>query len=601
MARLGKFFYINGTDNLSNAHFLRVRADGGITESLGCIDTAGTLLESASYFMRPSGYKEDTVYSLIPNNSNGSLSFTRASDAWRTEIGGLVQRSPWNLARYSEDFSNAVWVSDGTTTVTTNATNDPNGNLTADRLQMSNSQRRYIYQNITVSASTLTYSIYLRASSNQTVRIGSDQMCAFYRGALICNVTTEWQRFSLTVTGVTAGNLAIVIDNITSNITQCTGTASTIDLFAWGAQLVEGVDQLPYFPTTDRLNVPRLDYTYGSCPALLLEPQRTNLALQSESFDNASWSKPSGWTVTANATTSPDGTSNADLITPTNFNNLSQACVVTTSTNYAVSIYVKRNTTNSTWVSLIFSGGTSISYGYIINWSTLSISLIPARTAAINPTFESVGNGWYRISFVCASGNNISSSFQIIPDSQSGTNSIYLYGAQLELGAYATTYIPTTTASATRIADSFSRNNIYTNGLITSSGGTWFVEFKGNNPKIRDGFMTFGLTDAASNNGFYFNQSSGASQRLTLNYYLGGVATTSVYTTTTDSVKIAIKWNGSTADIFQNGVKVVSNISFTFTQMQILNCSGVGITTFTQQMALFNYPLSDSDCQLLTT
>jgi len=346
--------------------------------------------------------------------------------------------------------------------------------------------------------------------------------------------------------------------------------------------------------------VPRLSYMYGSCPALLLEPQRTNLALQSESFDNASWSKPSGWTVTANATTSPDGTSNADLITPTNFNNLSQACVVTTSTNYAVSIYVKRNTTNSTWVSLIFSGGTSISYGYIINWSTLSISLIPARTAAINPTFESVGNGWYRISFVCASGNNISSSFQIIPDSQSGTNSIYLYGAQLEAGAYPTTYIPTTSASATRIADSFSRNNIYTNGLITSSGGTWFVELRGNLSLTRDSTMLLGLGDntALSQNSLALTNST--SGRMILRKYVSGSAST-LFTTTTDTVKLAIKWNGSTADVFVNGTKQVSATAFTTTNMENLLNTATGTPVFIQAMGLFTTPQTDQFCQDITT
>ena len=156
-----------------------------------------------------------------------------------------------------------------------------------------------------------------------------------------------------------------------------------------------------------------------------------NLLKYSDDLTNAAWSKPVGWTVTANATTSPDGNANADLVTPTNYNNLSQSSNVVASTDYTVSVYVKKETTKFSWVSLIFSGGTSISYGYVINWSTLSISLIPVRTAATNPTFESVGNGWYRISFVCASGNNTSASLQIIPDSQAGTASIYIWGAQL--------------------------------------------------------------------------------------------------------------------------------------------------------------------------
>jgi hypothetical protein len=179
----------------------------------------------------------------------------------------------------------------------------------------------------------------------------------------------------------------------------------------------------------------------------LIEKVRTNLALYSEEFDNAYWSKPVGWTVTPNATTSPTGTLTADEVTPTNFNSLNRSFSVSSSTSYTPSIYLKKNTTNFSWVSLSFSGGAAINYGYQVDWSTFTIALISGRTAAVSPKFESVGNGWYRISFGCASGNNTSASFQIIPDSSAGTNSLYLWGAQYETGDIATDYIPTTTAA----------------------------------------------------------------------------------------------------------------------------------------------------------
>ena len=84
-----------------------------------------TLLEQASLVLIPSGYKEDTVYSVIPSNGSGDMSFTRASDGTRINSDGLVEVCPWNLLTYSEQPTNAAWIKQnaGTTfTLTDNFT-----------------------------------------------------------------------------------------------------------------------------------------------------------------------------------------------------------------------------------------------------------------------------------------------------------------------------------------------------------------------------------------------------------------------------------------------------------------------------------------------
>jgi len=333
--------------------------------------------------------------------------------------------------------------------------------------------------------------------------------------------------------------------------------------------------------------VPRLSYMYGSCPALLLEPQRTNLALYSEQFDNASWLK-GNTTATANTTISPDGTTNADTITiqTTSGNNLRQNITVTANTTYTFSFYALRGTATDLRYSVFnFSGGSDI----------------VAVTSYYSQTNSTT---WSRITVTFTTPTGCTSIGVYPVRDTTSTGTFFIWGAQLELGAYPTTYIPTTTASATRVADSFSRNNIYTNGLITSSGGTWFVELRGNVAYTRDSNNGIFIGDTASiNTGNQLtirNASVSASVRLSIFKYISAVGT-QIFTTTTDTVKIAIKWDGTSADVFVNGTKVVSATSFTTTIMENLLGSGAGIPVFIQAMAIYPSPLSDTDCTTLTT
>jgi hypothetical protein len=354
--------------------------------------------------------------------------------------------------------------------------------------------------------------------------------------------------------------------------------------------------------------VPRLSYMYGSCPALLLEPQRTNLALQSESFDNASWTKNNS-TVTANTTTSPDGTTNADTMTGDGTliaHNVLQASPVVNGTAYTFTIYAKKNTNN--FIQITGGGGT---FGSFFANFDLNNGVVGSSALASNVTIQLVGNGWYRCSatatsiftgsgnvfFVCL----ITSATSLRLEANTLSTSVFLWGAQLEAGAYPTTYIPTTTASATRIADSFSRNNIYTNGLITSSGGTWFVELRGNVAYTRDASSRIGFGDTSNlqNNSFFLNPQFGGGRFLIFKSISNSL--TQLFTTTTSTIKVAIKWNGSTADVFVNGTKQVSATAFTTTNMEFLFGDGVGVPTFVQAMALYPSPLSDTDCTTLTT
>lgn len=312
---------------------------------------------------------------------------------------------------------------------------------------------------------------------------------------------------------------------------------------------------------------------YGSCPALLLEPQRTNIALWSEDLTQTAWAKTNSGTITANTTISPDGTQTADTLTAgANSGQVQQAPTGTSGAVYTVSIWVKRIT------------------------GTGNVFL---RAVENTDTLIAVTSDWQRFT---ATVTSTSTTIRIGVKLATIGDAVAIWGGQIEAGAYPTTYIPTTSATATRIADSFSRNNIYTNGLITSSGGTWFVELRGNISYVRDNSgETLGIGDTTSlaTNALIMRNGVGTS-RLQIFKRISGAATT-LYTTTTDTVKIAIKWNGTSADVFVNGTKEVSATAFTTTNMEFFNGWGQQIPLFIQQTALYPTPLTDTQCQTLTT
>jgi hypothetical protein len=360
--------------------------------------------------------------------------------------------------------------------------------------------------------------------------------------------------------------------------------------------------------------VPRLSYMYGSCPALLLEPQRTNLFLRSEEFANVVWTK-SNLSITANTTTAPDGNTTADTLSvgvdaSAGRHRLAQSVTLTIGTTYTGTYYLKAN--QHQWIQLVGVSGFSVNV-----WANFNLSTgVIGNTGGVDTTasIESVGNGWYRCRVSGVATGTTSTGMEVLvinntnsgryPSYQSTTaeDVCYVWGSQFEAVAYSTTYIPTTTASATRIADSFSRNNIYTNGLITSSGGTWFVELRGNVAYVRDSTainLFLGDNITAPNNAFVIRTASSASTRLSLQKVVAG-SFIILTTPSTDTLKIAFKWNGTSADVFVNGVKEISATAFTTTNMEFLSCIAQN-PTFIQQMALYPEPKSDQFCIDLTT
>lgn len=588
-----------------------------------------SLLDNASLVLTPNAYKEGKLYSVIPSNGNGDFTATRATTATRVNAAGLVDLVPYNLASYSEVFSNAAWTKLNSSTITANTTTAPNGTLTADTFTASNlAFGGILRQSLSVTSGiSHTFSFFAKKDNYRYVGIRINTSVNGQRfpnydfdtdtlntqgvaGATLSRelLPNGWVKLILTfTTTTTAGNPDIALT--TANGDTSTALSGGQSIFIWGAQLVEGTSARDYIRTETRLNIPRVDYSLGGCPNILLEPQRTNLALQSSSFDSASWSK-SNSSITANSTTSPSGIVDADTLTANGllFNHqCSQTLSTTSGTAYTISFYLKKDTNNFAQI-----GGSGGAFGAnaFANFD-LNSGVVGSVGAGTTAAITSVGNGWFRCSMTATATATISGSFAVYLvtsataarfETNTLNTSVFLWGAQVEAGAYATSYIPTTTASVTRNADSITRNNIFTNGLITAAGGTWFVELRGNLSFVRDVYSTslFIGSDASATNALAIRNLGGSANRLAVQKFIGGIPTT-LFTTTTDTCKLAIKWNGATADVFQNGVKVVSATAFTTTALQFLNHTApIDTPKYINEMALFPTPLTDAQCLALT-
>jgi hypothetical protein len=199
-------------------------------------------------------------------------------------------------------------------------------------------------------------------------------------------------------------------------------------------------------------NLPRFDYDPVTLAAkgLLIEESRANKLLQSNFA--ASWSSTGSPTVTLNAAVSPDGTTNATQITSSPggvFRAVFQD-VATTAAAHTFSIYLKSATGTNQTMRI---------------WADTS----PSISATVTVTSE-----WQR--FTVSGTTDTTARVQIGVDGSANAFDVYAYGAQLETGAFATSYIPTTTTSLTRNTDAVSMTGTNFSDWYNASEGTIAVQ-----------------------------------------------------------------------------------------------------------------------------
>lgn len=475
--------FTGGTTTLNYACFVN-----WATLTTGVVFGGNTPLSTSMTFVENGWYRITVVAAnngtgnisaslfIYPSTSNNGLSVTAGSAyLWGAQ---LVQGA--TAGDYQQTTSAALPVQYAA----------PNGTLTAEKTVPNTTSTDHTIAQGSGSATAgtaYTLSVYAKADGYNFIRLsfgsaagggftffnlanGTVGATSGNTGTSIQNVGNGWYRCSITRATTVAGALSGDI-YITSANNQFSWAGNGTDgVLLWGAQLSDSASLDLYVnnpvaaPTSAAYYGPRFDYDGATLAAkgLLIEEQRTNLIIRSEEFDNAAWTKINS-SIVANSTISPDGTQDADTIVEDSSSSAkycsATAASVTSGTSYTASVYAKNN--GRLLQIAYFSASFGSNAWANFNLSTGVVGTVgSAATASITP----VGNGWYRCSVTAPATATTTGAWSVYLVTNNnagraenyqgnGTSGIFVWGAQLEAGAFATSYIPTVASQVTRSAD----------------------------------------------------------------------------------------------------------------------------------------------------
>jgi hypothetical protein len=567
------------------------------------------IYDKASLVLIPSGTKTSKVYSQVPTNGDGDFTFTRSSAATRVNADGFIEKETQNLFRYSEEFNQgSAWSKQGGAQISPNASTAPDGTNTADLLYpaITGVVKAAIQSFTSGNGTPYAQSIYVKASGKNFAALyainGSGGAAMWVNlttgeitngsiptafGQFATSVGNGWWRIGFTDIG--NGGISYMHIYPTDVAGSQNVTANGTDgILIWGAQLEYGLVARDYIKTTTTAveggitdNVPRLDYTDSSCPALLLEPQRTNLITNSEALSIGT----SGSTTEQNTadTTSPEGYYNATkILGSTSY--LAKGVGSAFSGNNTTSVFLKHF--NDSEIGVYMYDGAYYRVTFNIVNGTISSTF-----GGATGTITDYGNGWYRCSVSKSTPANV---VEVGVDGLSGI--VYTYGWQHEYNAsYATSYIPTYGSSVTRTHEgTFAIGSMQSKGLV-SGAFSFMIDFK----DIARG--------AASGNFIYCYTSTGG----TMFYvYAGSIG---VHTPTGEQYltfpeadgKFALVYDGTNVKFFKNGAKYASTYiaSTRWADMDDLRLylSGSTAKINYNETLFFNTALTDQEAIDLTT
>ena len=544
------------------------------------------------YLYVPSGVQEGKAYGVLPNSSDADFSyFSRGSAGSRVDENGLINTG---LGLGSEEVVNGGFDS-------------------ASNWNIINSS----------GASTQITGGYLRIQTDGAYTLVEQN-----------NVMQSGKQYTLSydVTESNEGSLVIEIDgggSITLSLPTSVGS-HTVDFtpqrttlaFKRGLGALDiKIDNVSVREITEvNTDVPRLDYTGGGCPSLLLEPESTNKIGYSEDFTQSSWTKEGNPTIESNVEISPTGSLNGSYLKAPVGTNISPRIVYyfgcASGQTYTGSIFVKKD--NVDYIRLLSTGATASTLNayYNVSNGTLGTSGSPDKAK-----IEDYGNGWYRLSLVINTTQNTgSATFRVqlakgdgVPTSTyDGTEKNIIFGAQLEQQSYATSYIPNygTAAGVTRSADDGNSTGDVSS-TINEEEGVFFAYMAALTSEATSSPAWISLSEGSSYNSYISIRYNTGANAIQVRYVANGGSAVQMSTTTIDRSnfnKIAFRWKANDFSLWINGSLIQTQTTWDIITANNLNrlslelpSGGQNLYAKVREIRIYDKYESDAEMTKLTT
>ena len=433
--------------------------------------------------------------------------------------------------------------------------------------------------------------------------------------------------------------ISLEVVNITGTISVVLGGGTDVDISTSGTHTVYitavstaleikrkfGVTNVS--ATIDNVSVrevdietPRIDYLteIGKAkelqkPSLLLEPESTNTATDSNNFTvgdifNASNNPSSNQSViTANKTTAPDGSNNGWELRDDGEGGVGVCrlvyfgTVVSSGNINTFSVFLKKGSID---YGQLRTDGFEVTANGTTIFDLVNGTIVSSDPDHIDPKIQDYGNGWYRCTISNTATTDTVGSFSVALSRASGgsvprdgTNFIYMFGVQAETLGYCTSYIPTSGGIRTRNQDL--ANNAGQLGVFNNEEGVLYCEIQALAADSTNKYIAISNGTTSNRVNIFFDASN------VLRGFTIGISSIPSSAIITDSNKVAFKYESGELALFLNGAKVgtrTSSISLSGLDTFSFDNGGAGSKFYgrIKEVKAFRRALTDSELQELT-